>query len=164
MPCDTSTYMINPPQVSVHFRGPLRLKQFASYSPGSGSTKRSLHPSPHERRHNHQHLHHHAQNARRSEPENTEEKRDLGDWITATINGEVVSWLNPGAGGPAATSPTGVSSPDLGSAAAPASPAPTLNLGSGTWARQAYYDATSGVADGLVFLNNMGGQGSGTFD
>lgn len=160
--------MINPPQVSVHFRGPLRLKQFASYSPGSGSssgsTKRSLHHSPHDRRarkHKHPWV-----DTRRSEPENAEEKRDLGDWITATINGDVVSWLNPGAGGPAATSPTGVSSPDVGSAAAPApaSPAPTLNLGSGTWARQAYYDASSGVADGLVFLNNMGGQGSGTFD
>jgi hypothetical protein len=30
--------------------------------------------------------------------------------------------------------------------------------------RTAYYDAESQVAQGLVFMNHMGGQGSGVFD
>lgn len=43
-------------------------------------------------------------------------------------------------------------------------PAPALNVGAGNWGGQAYYNAANGTADGLVFLNNMGGQGSGVFD
>ncbi|KAI7165161.1 hypothetical protein KC349_g57 [Hortaea werneckii] len=35
---------------------------------------------------------------------------------------------------------------------------------SGGWGRQAYYDSSSTTAEGLVFLNHMGGTGSGTFD
>ncbi|KAK5056194.1 hypothetical protein LTR84_012747 [Exophiala bonariae] len=159
-------------EISWHFRGPLKLKQFASYSPGSGSSKRSLHPSPHERRHAHQHLHQQVHEARDTQDDIIEEKRGLGDWVTATINGDVVSWKNEYAGGaaPAAATPAPVpasgsvppASP-AGSYSAPA-PAASVNTGSGTWGRQAYYNAEQGVADGLVFLNNMGGQGSGVFD
>lgn len=117
-------------------------------------------------------MHQHANKARQPDPENVEEKRAVGDWVTATIDGQVVSWQNQYAGGPAPTSPTGAAAPaanpatgnQAGNAASPAAPAPTVNLGSGTWGRQAYYNAASGVADGLVFLNNMGGQGSGVFD
>lgn len=32
------------------------------------------------------------------------------------------------------------------------------------WGRSAYFDASSAVAEGMVFLNHFGGQGSGTFD
>lgn len=35
---------------------------------------------------------------------------------------------------------------------------------SGSWARQAYYDAEKQTAQGLVFMNHRGGQGSGVFD
>lgn len=117
---------------------------------------------------------------------------DDGVEVTATIFGQVVSWLQ---GGPAA-SPT----PAVAAAAAaapggassggddnsnhessnPTTPhekqvSPTSSpksspksapgeVAAGTWARQAYYDASSGTADGLVFLNHMGGSGSGVFD
>lgn len=148
----------------------MRLKQFASYSAGSGPTKRSLHPSPHERRHAHQHLHQQIHEAR---DDHAEEKRAVGDWVIATINGDVVSWKNeyPGGAAPAAPTPPpaaggagGAPAPaPAGSYSAPA-PAPSVNTGAGTWGRQAYYNAEQGVADGLVFLNNMGGQGSGVFD
>ena len=40
----------------------------------------------------------------------------------------------------------------------------TSTPSSGDWSQIGYYNADSGVADGLVFLNNMGGQGSGVFD
>lgn len=36
--------------------------------------------------------------------------------------------------------------------------------GAGEFGRRAFYDAATGTADGLVFLNNHGGEGSGIFD
>ena len=39
-----------------------------------------------------------------------------------------------------------------------------MNAGDGQWGRQAYYNAEQQTAEGLTFLNNMGGQGSGVFD
>lgn len=42
--------------------------------------------------------------------------------------------------------------------------APGMNADNGEWSRQAYYNAAEQVTNGLVFLNNMGGQGSGVFD
>ena len=145
----------------------MRLKQFASYSAGSSPTKRSLHPSPHERRNGHQHLHQRVHEAR---DEHVEEKRAVGDWVIATINGDVVSWKNEYAGGAAPAAATPPPAPGAPGAPAPAAtynapaPAASVNTGAGTWGRQAYYNAEGGVADGLVFLNNMGGQGSGVFD
>lgn len=34
----------------------------------------------------------------------------------------------------------------------------------GSLDRVAYYNAEQGIADGLIFFNNHGGDGSGTFD
>lgn len=34
----------------------------------------------------------------------------------------------------------------------------------GSYQRTAYYNAEQGVAEGLIFMNNHGGQGSGIFD
>ncbi|PGG98570.1 hypothetical protein AJ79_08823 [Helicocarpus griseus UAMH5409] len=149
-------------EVSWHFRGPVSLKQFAFYSPGSGPAKREVKPSIHERRHHgHQHLH--------------KNKRAVGDMVTATIDGKVVSWKNEyGGGAPAA--------PTEPPAAAPAAPAPApaggdykaseppkkekkpINPGAGNWGRHAYFNLEAGEADGLTFLNHHGGEGSGTFD
>ncbi|KAK6379761.1 target of Sbf [Exophiala oligosperma] len=50
------------------------------------------------------------------------------------------------------------------SSASTSSPTNGGGGGSGTWTRQAYYDAESGTASGLVFLNHFGGTGSGVFD
>ncbi|RMD40065.1 hypothetical protein DV735_g5053, partial [Chaetothyriales sp. CBS 134920] len=85
-------------EVSWHFRGPMHLKQFAFYAPAA-ITERDT------RGHRHSLLHQH----RRLGPEvgkggNVEkvekvekvenEKRAVGDMVTATINGQVVSWVN----------------------------------------------------------------------
>lgn len=134
----------------------MHLKQFAFYTPGSSGSKRDLKPSTHQRRHGHGHLH---------------QDRGVGDWVTATINGKVVSWINEDTGSPTATSGSGsqtVSPSPSPSNITPASgskvAAPAINAGAGNWGRQAYYNAADGTADGLVFLNNHGGQGSGVFD
>lgn len=133
----------------------MHLKQFAFYTPGfSSNSKRQLRPTPHQKRHSHGHLH---------------RERGVGDWITATINGDVVSWAADAtsmSSTAAATSPTSTpptpsnSNPKAKSSAA----TPPVNPGAGTWGRQAYYNAENNSADGLVFLNNHGGQGSGVFD
>jgi len=133
----------------------MHLKQFAFYTPGSSSVKRWVKPSTSERRHGHSH-----------------QERALGDPVTATINGQVVTWLNDYAASAAATSAPVASTagvplvpaPSSGPTAEKDSSVPIVNAGAGNWGRQAYYDAESATADGLVFLNNMGGQGSGVFD
>lgn len=57
------------------------------------------------------------------------------------------------------TSSTITTSPTTSSAAAT-----NTASSSGSWTRQAYYNAASGTSNGLVFLNNMGGSKSGTWD
>jgi len=39
-----------------------------------------------------------------------------------------------------------------------------VTLPGGSWVRKAYYDAASQTAEGLVFMNHRGGQGSGVWD
>jgi Putative TOS1-like glycosyl hydrolase (DUF2401) len=99
-----------------------------------------------------------------------EEKRGVGDMVTATIDGQVVSWTNSYAGPSTAPTPAAELESPADQVAAPVSSyvapsaQPSINAGSGNWCRQAYYNATSQTAAGLVFLNHMGGQGSGVFD
>ncbi|OQV08441.1 Glycine-rich protein domain-containing protein [Cladophialophora immunda] len=165
-------------EVSWHFRGPIQLKQFAFYTPGSDNTKRSLHPNPHQRPYPHKHLHNQKSHGASESGGggHVENKRGVGDWVTATINGQVVSWINqyagPGAAAAAATPAPG-NDGDSGQRLAPGSASPaytapppqaSINAGSGQWGRQAYYMAGQGAAEGLVFLNHHGGQGSGVFD
>ncbi|PGH18505.1 hypothetical protein AJ80_04475 [Polytolypa hystricis UAMH7299] len=151
-------------EVSWHFRGPLVLKQFAVYTLGSEEKKRNIKPSLHERRHGHAHLH------------KRKEKRAVGDIVTATIDGQVVTWVNEWAGGAAPTpaaevedgGKSGNSKAYKAASSAPASddrkPAAPINAGKGKWGRQAYYNAQAGTADGLTFLNHFGGDKSGVFD
>lgn len=155
-------------EVSWHFRGPLQLKKFAYYTPGSIKLGgRDVKPSFHARRHGHAHKHGHA----------AQEKRGLGDIVTATIDGKVVTWANDYDGGAAPTPAPGSGAPPKlnnkkvnkggdseGTPASPHKSSPSINAGLGKWARQAYYDAESGTAEGLTFLNHHGGEGSGTFD
>ncbi|KIX01810.1 uncharacterized protein Z518_09537 [Rhinocladiella mackenziei CBS 650.93] len=161
-------------EVSWHFRGPIHLKQFAFYTSGSSETKRSIHPPPIQRRHAHQQLHHHHHNhaAREVHDEDMDivgEKRAVGDVVIATINGKVVTWTNEYDGSAPATAATAAPAAEEAVTLATAvygSPtaAPSMNVGPGQWGRQAYYNAEQGIADGLVFLNHHGGQGSGVFD
>lgn len=124
-------------------------------------------PSIHQRRHGHQHLH----------TQHQENKRAVGDVVTATYNGNVFTFTNEYNG----QAPTEAPEPQPYSAPKPA-PAdadtneegsettsshtskPSVNAGVGKWGRQAFYNAKDGSADGLTFLNNLGGQKSGVFD
>ncbi|GME54847.1 hypothetical protein GTA08_BOTSDO02469 [Neofusicoccum parvum] len=114
-------------EIGVILRGPLKLRQFAAYSADSSASKlkkrteerkaakakRNAHPSPHERRHGHghQHFHEHQKEVRAAQEKADAEKRGVGDMVVATINGQVVSWVNTYAGPTAAA--------DAGAAASP---------------------------------------------
>jgi hypothetical protein len=87
-------------QVSLHFRGPLQLKQFAVYLPSnSGQTSKREEVSvagqaerlPHAHRllhnHHHQPIHGHAAAPQRK-------RQNEGVMVTATIDGKVQSWIN----------------------------------------------------------------------
>lgn len=124
----------------------MHLKQFAFYSPGTGVTKRDIKPSPHQRRHTHGHA-----------------GRAVGDMVTAVINGHTVSWVN-NYGGPLTSTFSNAAATTSSTPQKTQAPVPAANVGAGYWGRQTYYNAKNATADGLVFLNNMGGQGSGVFD
>ncbi|KAH8880072.1 hypothetical protein GQ53DRAFT_788904 [Thozetella sp. PMI_491] len=169
--------------MSLHFRGPIRLKQLAVYMP-KGSTKREE-----------------AQVEADVAPRVSEmpvadpellrnKKRDHPTiWVTATINGQVVSWINDYWGPEVTPSPAPAKpSPSVQKAPAQATsapcPEPTAASGNGGGAggttgttgttgtagtagtgdhvRVAYYNAPSQQSSGLMFLGNYGGtQGSG---
>lgn len=124
----------------MHFRGPLELKQFAVYSPNPKKKKRTE-----------EHIRRHA-NAHKRDP------RVALKTVTTTITTTIY---------PSETSTV---------ATAPGSTAPSSTPGhdddeevvegetNGDWSRIASYNAEKGTADGLVFLNLMGGQGSGVWD
>ncbi|KAJ4181114.1 target of Sbf [Fusarium falciforme] len=76
--------------LSVHVRGPFNLKEFAVYSLGSENKKRDNAPSPHAHARCHGHHHFHEQRKK---------KKKRADWVTATIDGKVVSWENSYCGG-----------------------------------------------------------------
>ncbi|KAI9841081.1 MAG: target of Sbf [Thelocarpon superellum] len=149
-------------EVSLHFAGPLQLKQFGVYMPenSSGTSKHRRGLASH-RRHGHQHFHEHHKEIR-----DEQEKRNVGDVVVATIDGVRVSWTSelPGATAtPAAPAAVDAASASPGSG----SYGDYSNTGSSpvsSWTRAAYYDSASQTKDGLVFLNHLGGQGSGVWD
>ena len=157
-------------EVSLHFRGPMHLKKVAAYTKtGGGAKKRDAKGGPHSRRHlGHQKFH---------------EKEKRADWVTATIDGQVVSWENNwfGEPTPAPAAPAAAAAAETPAAAAPVGPAAKVAAApaklnaevkaaskavdpNAAYTRVGYYDASAGVADGLTFLGNYGGQGSGVFD
>ncbi|KAI0837529.1 putative TOS1-like glycosyl hydrolase-domain-containing protein [Hypoxylon sp. FL0890] len=149
--------------LTLHFRGPLELKSVAVYTPSKG--KRDL-PKPHSKRHGHQHLH-------KKYHEHEAEKR--GDNVVATIDGEVVSWVNnyfgPSTTAPEATSAVSAAAAAVSSvasavkSAATSSSTSSASVAAGDFERIAYYSAEDQVADGLVFLGNLGDPAiSGTWD
>ncbi|KAI1827149.1 putative TOS1-like glycosyl hydrolase-domain-containing protein [Xylaria intraflava] len=156
--------------LSLHFRGPIQLANVAVYTPGK--SKRDAPNAGHSKRHGHQHLHkkYHEQ----------QEARAVGDIVTATIDGQVVSWTNTYAG-PTGAADEGADSSAKTTAATTKKPAesktttkaskPTSSASgdknpiTGDFVRSAYYCAKTGDADGLVFLANVGSPGvSGTWD
>ncbi|KAL9054362.1 MAG: hypothetical protein Q9206_003572 [Seirophora lacunosa] len=87
--------------LSMHFRGPLRLRQLAVYYPDAGSNaigKRSVSAGRFlGHRLKHQHLHHPKRDHVLAERVMKGE-RAVGDVVTATIDGQVVHWINQYAG------------------------------------------------------------------
>jgi len=106
-------------QVSLHFRGPIQLKQFAVYTPGSSNSSQAKR-SPHQHRHNHGHAHFHEQHkAGRDVHDNVEaQKRAVGDLVFATIDGKLQSWTNTYNGLPSSATPSSSSDNGVVSAAA----------------------------------------------
>ncbi|KAI1448684.1 putative TOS1-like glycosyl hydrolase-domain-containing protein [Annulohypoxylon stygium] len=153
--------------LTLHFRGPLSLKSVAVYTPSKG--KRDV-PKPHSKRHGHQHLH------KKFHEQQEAEKRGE-DIVTATIDGKIATWVNNWFGAstqtPTATSAatsaathaassakSAVSSKTSSSSKSSASSVPI-----GDYQRVAYYNSKDQVADGLVFLGNLGDPAiSGTWD
>ncbi|KAI9695999.1 MAG: target of Sbf [Bogoriella megaspora] len=170
-------------EVSMHFQGPLHLKQFAVYTPSAG--KKAKRDTLHSRRHGHQAFHDNAkvrelqERAIREEAEKAQlEQRAVGDMVYVTTNGQVWSWTNAYAG-PAATAAGGSGSGAPAPSDAPASttaasgpaasaPASSANAGSsesapapapsGDWSQVAYLDTKSSKSKsfGLSFLNKLG--------
>ncbi|GAW16129.1 hypothetical protein ANO14919_055520 [Xylariales sp. No.14919] len=157
--------------LSLHFRGPLRLKNVAVYTPGKNSKRETPKTAAHAKRHGHQHLHkkHHEQ----------KQERDVGDVVTAVIDGQLVSWINTWAGptddagaddSPAVTTSSASSVATATTSSKKAATTTSSASGSagtitGDFVRSAYYNAESATADGLVFLANVGSAGvSGTWD
>ncbi|TDZ32056.1 PGA52-like protein [Colletotrichum spinosum] len=167
------------------FRGPMNLKQVAIYNLSPKAKRSPAVTHTHARRHAHHHHLHKKHAEVVSEPEQPKEKRE--DWVHAVIDGVAVSWINnyhpeatpaaPAIQAPAAPAfaptptPAQVYKP-VAAAIKPASSskaskpkASSAPASSGSdYTRVGYYNADKAIADGIVFLGNYGGQGSGKFD
>lgn len=107
-------------------------------------------------------------------------ERAVGDMVTATIDGQKVSWVNQyaGPGRISSTSPPEISTPTVGpmqsipfekiinegssitttlATQAPSYEKTDTGNSAGKWVRQGYYQAARGVAEGITFLNHFGG-------
>ena len=95
-------------QLSLHVRGPTWLKQIAvytldTYSISKRNTKRNIHGRRHAE---HQYLHEHhgkVKEVRERQHEHNYAKRSVGAIVSATIDGQLVSWTNMYAGPGVAT-------------------------------------------------------------
>jgi hypothetical protein len=122
-------------EVSWHFRGPLRLKQFAFYTLGQAGPVRVRSdghhingPVSHRRRHTHQFLHQLPEETKVVPEDDTVdaagvedgdqipsdmlEERAVGDWVTVTMDGKVVSWINQYSGPAVAAATAAAPAPD----------------------------------------------------
>ncbi|KAM0804083.1 putative TOS1-like glycosyl hydrolase-domain-containing protein [Usnea florida] len=179
-------------ELSLHIRGPTWLNQVAVYVPtASANEKRSVEANSHHRRHaaaavhhhgGHQYLHDHHGRVRQVDESQLLE-RAVGDLVSATIDGQLVSWTNEYAGPGVATAvPVAEAVDDVNASALSTdmtddadltSQRPTLSstaiistsssststatAKSQSWTRQAYFNAATGTAEGLTFLNHFGG-------
>jgi len=155
-------------ELSLHVRGPIKLKKVAVYQLSSNKKKREEHLA-HLKRHAHGHMHKRAlvhttvtatvtvtadEIAATPAPaaKGAENKGDKAAGADKNDNAEVLA--------PAAV--TGKAS--ITTRAAQPSASPSKPKGNGKWQRVGYYDAAAQKSEGLVFMNHKGGQGSGGFD
>lgn len=158
------------------FRGPLNLKQFAVYQPKAAPVKRdTLRESPMERRGRLSHLEKHKV---RNSHDHKQEKRNYGEWVTATIDGQVVSFIDnwsphstpitqPTSASPATITPAAAPAPiaaiQKGPVRVAAAPGPGPDNGSAKpqtldttdeWVRVSYFDSNSKTTDNIAFTAN----------
>lgn len=126
----------------MHFRGPIELYKFAVYYPNTSSRRKRT--EEHIKRHAHGHHH----------------KRDGAHVTTTTKTITSTIYIDP----ETATSALGGVATSTPSVTAPSSNDDDDDDVVGDYKRTGYYDADAGTADGLVFLGQKGGQGSGVFD
>ena len=160
-------------ELSVHFRGPLKLKQFGVYYPASNSKREDAAEDCVKR-----HIHHKHKRA----------TEILEVTHTVIVDGQGNTIANPGASSvvaapapvessvvqdkayrpdistnsaPTTTTEAPVPSSSSVSSAAPSASSSGSSPASGDWVRSSYY--TPGSADNCVFLNYYGGSGSGVW-
>ncbi|KAH7375642.1 TOS1 protein [Plectosphaerella cucumerina] len=138
-------------ELTALFRGPMNLAQFAVYNL-NGNAKRdsSAQPSLHSRRQAHAHGHAHAHQKRGLTIFKSSKPAEAAPQIMAEV-----------------PEPEPSPEPTTTSSTSTKEPEPTLSEPSqetGGWNRIGYYNAKEGVADGITFLGNYGGEGSGSFD
>ena len=148
----------------------------------TANKKRTNKASFHDRNHGgHQYLHNRHGNVKEIQQDNLV-NRAAAELISATIDGQLASWTNMYTGpGPSLATDTAAAlvmmavsddsntstpettmevdaqNPTISSSSA-ALPSATSSQGrSGNWARQAYYNAASGTAEGITILNHFGG-------
>ena len=151
------------------------MKQLAAYYPcgssGGDSGRKYL-----DRRHTHQQWHKRYENHHKHEAGS---KKGDDEWVTATIDGVVQSWRKSDEQPPPSPnaeplthvestvddSSVDDSSVDENSKKEkpPGSAKVASSSSSEDWCRESYYNSEAGDAEGLVFLGNYGGQGSGEF-
>lgn len=101
-------------------------------------------------------------------PHRTQERREHpAVWVTAVIDGQTVSWINDWWGEPTTSteSPAPVTSTPAMGDPSPTQPPSSVPQSSGSakgeFVRVGYYNAVRQQAEGLTFLANYGGMGSG---
>lgn len=126
----------------------MNLAQFAVYNL-NGNAKRdsSAQPSIHSRRQAHAHAHAHQKRGL------TVFKSSKPAKAAPQIMAEIPE---PEPSPEPTTTSTSTKEPEPTSSEAPQE--------TGGWSRIGYYNAKQGVADGITFLGNYGGDGSGSFD
>lgn len=137
-------------ELSVHFRGPLKLLQFGVYYPASGSSKRE------DQECQPRHAHH-------------QHKRAV-EYVThvVTVNNQpavpsTLSTVNPLSDGVNKAYRSDISTKSAPTTTSSGTSTPSTVAASGDWVRSAYF--TPNNATGLVFLNHFGGSGgSGVWD
>lgn len=128
----------------MHFRGPLELNKFAVYYPNS--TPINKRTEEHIKRHAHAYKH-------------KRDTRIVTETKTITVYVPSTKTATGGAGAPTTSPNVAPSHDDDGG-----DDDDDADTVVGDYKRTGYYDADAQTAEGLVFLNQKGGQGSGVFD
>ncbi|ODV64329.1 Tos1p ASCRUDRAFT_30144 [Ascoidea rubescens DSM 1968] len=134
-------------ELSVHFRGPLKLSQFAVYYPASSYKKVKRDADPVPKAHHRHHVHKRAASPRTTTV-------FFAETIYVDTNGysSFTSSLSSASVSASASSASASASVSALSSSLAGSSKSTVG---GSWSRSSYY--TPGSAQNLVFLNNLGG-------